>query len=115
MNRRFGIGSVRVGNKRPYSDFKPEIDEVVINIDRPNPLGNTFSITPERRREQVIELFRNDLELEIKRREGPRYRAVLEIAEHLLSGRDVYLACWCKPLPCHGDVIVEVVERLLKP
>lgn len=20
------------------------------------------------------------------------------------------LACWCKPLPCHGDVIVELLE-----
>jgi hypothetical protein len=22
------------------------------------------------------------------------------------------LACWCKPLPCHGDVIVEYLESL---
>lgn len=24
------------------------------------------------------------------------------------------LGCWCKPLPCHGDVLVELVEKLDK-
>lgn len=25
---------------------------------------------------------------------------------------DAVLGCWCKPKPCHGDVIVELWERL---
>lgn len=24
--------------------------------------------------------------------------------------RGKVLGCWCKPLPCHGDVIVELLE-----
>ena len=31
-------------------------------------------------------------------------------ALHELRGRD--LVCWCAPLPCHGDVLLELANRL---
>lgn len=29
---------------------------------------------------------------------------------HELKGK--VLGCWCAPLPCHGDVLIELIERL---
>lgn len=26
---------------------------------------------------------------------------------------DKILGCWCPPLPCHGDVLVQLVQRLV--
>ena len=26
--------------------------------------------------------------------------------------KDKVLGCWCNPLPCHGDVLVELVNNL---
>jgi hypothetical protein len=108
------LGTLRVGSKRAGSDFGLEGGEVIVNIDRPNILGNPYVKSERRNRQQAIEEFRVDLEREIKRRSGLRYDAVCKIAEHVLAGSDVVLLCWCHPLACHGDVIKEIVERLLK-
>ena len=36
-----------------------------------------------------------------------------EIYEHYKNGEDVYLQCFCKPKPCHGDVIAKMLQRKL--
>lgn len=108
------IGSIRLGNKRMGSDFKPEIGEVVIAIDRPNALGNPFRITDKYPRMAVINLFRAELASALDNAYGPMYRAVCEITDHLLAGRDVILMCHCVPLPCHGEVVIEAVKKLLE-
>lgn len=40
-------------------------------------------------------------------------RAFDEIYKHYKNGEDVYLQCFCKPLPCHGDIIAERLQRKL--
>ena len=34
-----------------------------------------------------------------------------EIYEKYKNGEDVYLECYCKPLPCHGDIIAEKLQK----
>ena len=42
-------------------------------------------------------------------------KAVEEIYEQYRNGEDVYLGCYCKPQPCHCDVIVNKLRsRLIK-
>lgn len=42
-------------------------------------------------------------------------KAIDEIYDVYKTGEDVYLACYCSPLRCHGDIIKEKLEeRLLK-
>ena len=36
-----------------------------------------------------------------------------EIYEKYRNGEDIYLECYCKPLPCHGDIIAEKLQRRL--
>ena len=66
-------------------------------IDRRTKWGNPFRIAPDCSREQAIERYRADLWRRIQAGEI----ALEELAE--LDG--CWLACWCEPLPCHGDVL----------
>ena len=36
-----------------------------------------------------------------------------DIYEKYKRGEDVYLACYCKPEPCHGDIIVQKLQKRL--
>lgn len=40
-------------------------------------------------------------------------KAFDEIYEEYKKGEDVYLQCFCKPLPCHCDVIADRLQRKL--
>lgn len=109
------FGTIRLGNKREKSNFKPEVGDFVVSIDRPSMLANPYRVGEHRTRQQAIDEFRALFETDMKRREGGRYEAVCKIVEHLVAGQDVILMCWCHPMPCHGTVIMETVEKLLKP
>lgn len=45
-----------------------------------------------------------------------RYRAWLlnnpELLARLPELKNKKLACWCKPAPCHGDILAELVNNL---
>lgn len=72
----------------------------VVYIGRPSIWGNPFFIGEHGDRKEVIERYREY----ILRR--PDLLAQLPN----LKGKD--LVCWCAPLPCHGDVLLELVEEL---
>lgn len=78
--------------------YKREAFDVYVG--RPSKWGNPFRIGPDGTREEVIE----------------KYRGWLVSQKDLLN--DIYvlkgktLGCWCAPLPCHGDVLVELAERI---
>lgn len=68
-------------------------------IGRGSPWGNPFVIGLHGNREQVIE----------------RYRIWIAERPHLIDKLISYdpkrLLCYCAPLACHGDVLVELVEE----
>ena len=66
-------------------------------IDRRTKWGNPFRIASGCSRDQAIERYRANLWRRIQAGEV----SLQELAE--LDGR--WLACWCEPLPCHGDVL----------
>ena len=69
-----------------------------VYIGRGSKWGNKFVIGKDGSREEVIE----------------KYRMWILNNEYLLSCleelRGKVLGCYCKPKPCHGDVLVELVE-----
>lgn len=50
-------------------------------------------------REQAVELYRKYI---VKRP---------ELMARLSELKGKRLGCWCKPLPCHGDVLVRLVDE----
>jgi len=69
-----------------------------VYIGRPSKWGNPFEIGVDGTRAEVIKKYR----------EWIKNNPVLMSQIHELDGK--VLGCWCHPLPCHGDVLVELVE-----
>lgn len=68
-------------------------------IDRRTKWGNPFVIGRDGTREEVI----------------AKYRQWIPTQPHLMNSlhelKDKILGCWCKPNQCHGDVLIELVEK----
>lgn len=76
------------------------------------PLKKTMAIYHVRTREEAI--ARYSAYFDMKYSTDDEFRAVVdEMYEKYKNGEDVYLECYCKPLPCHGDVIAEKLQRRL--
>ena len=60
--------------------------------------NNPYRIRKQGKRDEVIAKFREYL--------LGNARLMAEL--HELRGRD--LVCWCAPLPCHGDVLLELAN-----
>jgi len=73
-----------------------------VYIGRPSKWANPFIIGKDGTREEVIKKYKNWL-LETEWTTG----LILDIEE--LRGKD--LVCWCSPLPCHGDILLELANK----
>lgn len=86
-----------------------------------NPLGNPFTHEGKKSeiaefvvgtREEAIEKYKEYFR-EMYGKDNGLTRAFDEIYEHYKNGEDIYLQCFCKPLPCHGDFLAEELQRKL--
>lgn len=73
-------------------------------IGRPSKYGNPFIIGRDGTREEVISKYKEWLLSQPK---------LIEQAKRELKGKD--LCCWCAPLPCHGDVLLEIANQIEEP
>lgn len=67
-------------------------------VGRPSKWGNPFPISSTCSRSKAIELYRKHL-----------YDSGLINSIHELKGKD--LVCWCHPLPCHADILLELANE----
>lgn len=86
-----------------------------------NPLGNPFTHNGVRTsiaklscktREEAIDAFGRYFDKAYGVDEELT-KAFDEIYEHYRNGEDIYLQCFCKPLPCHCDIIADRLQRKL--
>jgi len=109
------IGTIRLGNKRWGSPLKPVAGDVIINIDRPNVLGNYHP--PESplqcHVEESVNTYRKTLNEDLING-GPVAREIDRIVQLIKQGQNVILMCWCAPKLCHGDPIVEHIKACLE-
>jgi hypothetical protein len=75
-----------------------------VYIGRPSFWGNPFKLGRDGTRDEVMEKYGAWLE---RRLEDPAFRARLA-----RLGEATALVCWCKPEPCHGDLLVAAIGRL---
>ena len=78
-----------------------------------SPLSNPYWISNDRKRNEVIALYKTLLWQSIKncRDNGMIDKIMAELIK--ISKLDnVILTCYCKPLDCHGDVVVRAVDWL---
>lgn len=79
-----------------------------VYIGRPSKWGNPFSYKPNTLAKYRVKNREESIQ---KYREWIRTQPQLLAALHELLGKT--LGCWCKPLPCHGDVLVELINEML--
>lgn len=94
-----------------YPIYRPSI---LSNPYTEKKLDKTKAIYQVGTRDEAIRNY--DHYFDLMYRSNLRFKqAVDEIYNKYKSGVDVYLECYCKPLPCHGDIIKDKLEkRLLK-
>jgi len=81
-------------------------------IDRRSILGNPFHLLDKNNfdeRQKSIQKYRVWLWERIKERAAV-YKSLMQLLEMERKYKTVYLMCHCKPLACHGDVIVKALE-----
>ena len=90
-------------------------------IGRPSPLSNPFTHNGVRTslatlsfktREEAIDAYKMYFD-KMYGTDEDFTKAFDEIYEHYKNGEDIYLQCFCKPKPCHGDYIAEQLQRKL--
>lgn len=84
----------KVWNKRD-----PSTPKNAVYVGRPSKWGNPYEIGRDGTRNQVIKKYMDWIEI----------RGMLQAdAKAELCGRD--LVCWCVPLPCHADILLEIAN-----
>lgn len=83
-------------NARTYEELW---ESNLVYIDRTSKWGNRFHIGRDGTREEVIEKYR----VWITQGAG----SYLLDSLHELRGK--ILLCWCCPLPCHGNVLLDLI------
>jgi len=78
------------------------------------PLEKTMAMYHTRNREEAIERYSGYFDIMYEN--DAEFKSIVdEIYEKYKRGEDVYLACFCHPYSCHGDVIAQKLQkRLLK-
>ena len=77
-----------------------------VYIGRGSPFGNPFVVGLHISREVAITKFKQYFYDKLETDWQFRNNVIM------LTGK--ILGCFCKPLACHGDVIVEYLERIIK-
>jgi len=90
------VRTPRVLNKKT-DNIPPD----AIYVGRPSKWGNPYKIGRDGSRTEVIELYRHYLAM------ANLTHTTLDLNE--LKGKD--LVCWCAPLPCHADKLLELANR----
>jgi len=77
-----------------------KISTDAIYVGRPSKWGNPYIIGKDGTREEVIEKYRIKV-----------LNTTMYVGHYLdeLKGKD--LICWCAPLPCHADVLLELANK----
>lgn len=79
-------------------------------IGRPGPLGNPYSVQLYGR-EECIERYEVWLVNKLKDKKSKQYIEIQRMKTSLKYFGIVNLWCWCAPLPCHGDVIKQILLK----
>ena len=85
----------KVLNQHHLKDEDPER----VYIGRGSVYGNPFKIYKDGTREEVIKMYGHYLEA---------HPGLVAHIKTELKGKD--LVCFCAPLPCHGDILLEIAN-----
>jgi hypothetical protein len=68
--------------------------------------GNPFKIGQDGTRDDVIKKYKQHIEKKLKESD--------DLKKQLIELNGKTLGCWCKPEKCHGDVLLELIDKCSK-
>lgn len=83
-------------------------------IGRGSPLGNPWPIQGFDTREIVIARYKVYLRQQIENNNKGVISELERLGNIAITTGSLNLQCFCSPLPCHGDVIKEVLENAIR-
>lgn len=86
----------KVWNKRD-----PNVPKDAVYVGRPTKWGNPYRIGPNITRSLAVDMFIDFINDE-------RGLVLADAARRERRGK--HLVCWCAPLPCHADVLLEIAN-----
>ena|SRR3990167_223043 len=95
---------MKIWNKRD-----PNCPKEAVHVGRPSKWGNPMSLR------EVKRLFPYISKAEARQRAIEWYKSYILCNKELLGalselkGKD--LVCWCAPLPCHADILLELANK----
>ena len=76
------------------------------------PLSKTLAVYQVRNRDEAIDRYGSYFDMQYGR--NKEFTELIDEIYHLYkNGEDVYLGCFCHPLPCHGDFIAKQLQKKL--
>ncbi len=99
---------MKVWNKRDKNCPK-----CAVYVGRPSKWGNPMTV------KELKRLFPDDTQLELQEKAVSWFREYittpfgrpLELMNQIGELRDKDLVCWCFPLPCHADILLELANK----
>lgn len=82
-----------------YNKRDKNVPNDAVYVGRPTKWGNPYVIGKDGTRDEVVTKYREYIE------NNPELR---DSAKTLLHKKD--LVCWCAPLKCHADVLLEIAS-----
>ena len=98
-------GGAKILNLRHIpGDTSPQVllKRGIVRVDRATPWGNRYVVGRHGTRNQVIDLYRQNLWRRIRAGEVP--------LDDLAALAGMPLACWCHPKPCHAAVLARAAR-----
>lgn len=86
-------------------EFDASWCDEVVNVMRPNIMGNPFTITGQHPRDAVIRRYAGFLKTALAIPCSPQRKEIERLRELHQHGKTVGLVCCCTPLPCHASII----------
>ena len=106
---------IRIVNRKTFKGRSQYIGRTMSQL-AGSPLGNPYKIPPHgphTREESVQHLYRKWIWKEMQDPMSPAYRELIRLAE-LAGKEELVLSCWCAPELCHGTIIKNAIQFLLK-
>ena len=81
---------------------------------RESPLSNKFRTNLSYNLTDVLQLYKSWLYTNFIKGEGEVYEEIMRLITLVKEGKEINIACWCKPKQCHGDIIKEFVDYIIE-
>ncbi|MFS1428590.1 DUF4326 domain-containing protein [Vibrio splendidus] len=101
---------IKIANKKTHEPKNGWID---VYIGRGSPLGNPYPITPTDSRRKVCKKYEKYFNERVVILGDPVREEVKRIFRLVMAGENINLICYCFPLQCHGETLLDFLTRHL--